>query len=274
MAEEAKLRFERWLNAQDLQDTLPDDLKTSIFKLLDRNKACRFNVNEQKGWAGGFLDALQHKQLASLPAWIHRLDPDDLATDHVLCFVHHDLLLLTHEIRNELKAMQTFEPIKATGAFQCKIVQTSYEVVDPFVVTMFHSVNCFQCSGDQNYYDTRTPTSTVRVPLSDSCGMASLPESWKLNRQARQAPMIILYKMGPNLEPGSTTYKLVDLPGRSTSQGLVRVTHAMSSRPGQGSFSPTLRRMLPTMPYGAMPGVRTSRRRAMARRCWKSVRRH
>ncbi|CAK9089486.1 Puromycin-sensitive aminopeptidase (PSA) (Cytosol alanyl aminopeptidase) (AAP-S) [Durusdinium trenchii] len=37
LAEEAKLRFERWLNAQDLQDTLPDDLKTSIFKIVLTN---------------------------------------------------------------------------------------------------------------------------------------------------------------------------------------------------------------------------------------------
>ena len=34
LAEEAKKRFEHWLEAPDRQDVLPDDLKTSMFKIL------------------------------------------------------------------------------------------------------------------------------------------------------------------------------------------------------------------------------------------------
>ena len=34
LAEEASARFERWLEAPDRQDVLPDDLKTSMFKSL------------------------------------------------------------------------------------------------------------------------------------------------------------------------------------------------------------------------------------------------
>jgi hypothetical protein len=44
LAEEATSRFQRWLDAPDRQDVLPDDLKTSMFKT--------FGVKLGKVWTG------------------------------------------------------------------------------------------------------------------------------------------------------------------------------------------------------------------------------